>query len=134
VLDLPYRFHQRDGWLPLCDVIIIGRDRQRARVQAVVDSGAVLSFFPITAAADAGIDLSTFRPFYGIFGGSTDPGRVGMVDVRIADRGFRIEICFVERVGLGYAMLGRKGLFSLFDEVAFMEKSLPRRVQLRTGR
>src|SRR5689334_20804620 len=116
MLELPYRLHQRDGWVPLCDVIILGRNQQNARVQAVVDSGATLSFFPASAAQDAGIDLSQFTPFFGVFGGSTEPGRLGKVDVRIGQQRFRIEICFVVNYTLGYAMLGRRGFFSLFNE------------------
>ena len=41
------------------------------------------------------------------------------------------EIVFVERLDLPYGLLGRRGVFSRFNEVVFLERVRPPRLELR---
>ena len=41
------------------------------------------------------------------------------------------DVVFVERLEFPYALLGRRGVFAQFREVAFIEKSNPPRVEFR---
>jgi hypothetical protein len=66
-----------------------------------------------------------------MFGGSSTDGRIADVHVEIQGQRLRLDVIFVKEILLGYALLGRKGLFSQFKEVAFMEKINPPRVQFR---
>lgn len=131
---VPYRLKQeRNSYnlIPLCDVRLHGPARS-VTAEAVVDSGAVYSFFPRSAAEDAGIDLERGRAFEAIFGGSVDrKAKLVRVDLNIQDRRIRAEVVFVERLALGYALLGRQGIFSQFNEVCFLERTLDRRAELR---
>jgi hypothetical protein len=131
---VPYRLKQELGsynLIPLCDVRLHGPARS-VTVEAVVDSGAVYSFFPMSAAEDAGIELKRGQPFTAIFGGSIDAkAKLVTVDFSIQDRRIRAGVVFVERLALGYALLGRYRVFSQFNEVSFLEKTLERRAELR---
>jgi hypothetical protein len=119
-MRIDYQYHST-GLLPLCEVIILGRTR-RVPVRAVVDSGATHPIFPMSAAEDAGINLAHGRYFPIAFGGSQTPGRIVETYVEIARRRFRLEIVFVERLTIGYALLGRRTFFNQFNEVAFIER------------
>lgn len=128
-IDLPYQLHPT-GLLPLCEVVILGKDR-RVPVQAVVDSGATHPFFPVSAAEDAGIDLTAAPRMNVTFGGSVTEGRSANVYVEIQRQRLMIRIVFVDDIKLGYALLGRDTVFNQFNEVAFLERTKVKRVQLR---
>jgi hypothetical protein len=100
-------------------------------VRVVVDSGATHPFFPEGAAVDAGVDLSKARPMPVTFAGSTTSGKLVETYVEILDRRLRVEVCFVEDIKLGYALLGRRTVFNQFNEVAFVERVAAPRVELR---
>jgi hypothetical protein len=124
-----YQLHST-GLLPLCEVIILGKER-RVPVRAVIDSGATHPIFPMSAAEDAGIDLQRGGNFPITFGGSQTHGRLCETYVEIVGRRFKLEIVFVERLILGYALLGRRTFFNQFNEVAFIERIRTPRVELR---
>jgi hypothetical protein len=128
-MRLDYQYHST-GLLPLCEVIILGRIR-RVPIRAVIDSGATHPIFPMSAAEDAGIDLIRGRPFPIAFGGSQTQGRLIEAYVEIAHRRFRLEIVFVEKLSIGYALLGRSTFFNQFNEVAFIERIRTPRVEFR---
>lgn len=128
-IRLNYKFHSH-GLLPLCEVIILGRDR-RVPIRAVVDSGASIPIFPESAAADAGLVLSRAQPWNITFGGSTTRGKLLETHIEISGHRLRTEIAFVERMSLDYALLGRRTVFNQFKEVAFIEKVASPRVELR---
>jgi hypothetical protein len=128
-MQLDYKYHSH-GLLPLCEVIILGKTR-RVPVRAVIDSGATHPIFPMSAAEDAGMDLSRGKPIQMAFGGSGAPGRLIETYVEIARRRFRLEIVFVEQLTIGYALLGRRTFFNQFNEVAFIERIKTPRVEFR---
>ena len=116
--------------LPLCEVSLIGPART-VPVIAAVDSGATHPFFPASSAADAGIDLSKARSFHVTFGGSDAFGKATVCYLTIGGRRLRAEVVFVDDIQLGYALLGRSGIFSQFNEVSFLERSADKRVEFR---
>jgi hypothetical protein len=110
--------------VPLLDVFLLGSSG-RVQISALVDSGAFRSVFPLTAAEDAGIDLSkAFRQKvrYGVSGSD---GWVVPVRLELGEDGPKIDASalFVERLEFPYALLGRIGFFDRFNEVAFIHKS-----------
>ena len=132
VATLPYRIVAgRTELLPLCDVYVLG-PLGRELVTCVVDSGASYPIFPERVAEDAGLSLSkvpkTFRIQYG---GSDDFGRLVRAHVELEQQRFDTEIVFVERLAFPYGLLGRRGIFSRFNEVVFLERVRPPRVELR---
>ena len=116
--------------MPLCDVYLIG-PKDRARVTAAVDSGALYSVFPLRAAEDAGLVLPTVANFPIQYGGSVTLGRRVRAYIELEYRRWSTEIVFVEKLDLPYGLLGRRGVFGQFNEVAFLEKIRTPRVELR---
>lgn len=131
VIQLRYRFPLgRTTLLPLCDVHVLG-SRGRTRVQAVFDSGAFEPMFHIGVADDAGISLTRSALVTVQYGGSTTLGRRTRVHIELEQHRFDTDILFVERLDFPYGLLGRRGIFSQFNEVVFLEKVYPPRVELR---
>jgi hypothetical protein len=131
VIPLPYRFQLgRTELLPLCDVHVLG-PRGRTRVRAVVDSGAFEPVFHVGVADDAGISLRRSALVRVEYGGSTTLGRRTRVHIELEQHRFDTEIIFVEQLDLPYGLLGRRTIFSQFNEVVFLEKVSPPRVELR---
>lgn len=131
MLGLPYRFMlgQRD-LLPLCDAYLIG-PTTRTLVTAVIDSGAVYPVFPERAAEDAGITLRRVRNFPVQYGGGLSAGTLARVYIELAGRRWETDVVFVEGLDLPYALLGRRGVFARFNEVAFLERVRTPRIELR---
>lgn len=129
-MSIPYQVVTSEPYpLPLCDVYLLG-PAGRVLVRAVLDSGAVRPIFPRTAAEDAGIALPTRTDHVIQYGG----GRTNCVLFRsqlvLGDFRWSADVSFVDRLELPYALLGRRGVFSQFNEVKFLEKTLPARIEL----
>ena len=129
-LRLPYLNHPRDGLVPMCEAVLIGRIH-RVPIRAVVDSGATHPFFLQSHAEDAGLDLAKGIRMPVTFGGSVTEGRLLDVYLEISGLRLRAQACFVEDIRLGYALLGRHTIFDQFNEVAFVERMWPKRVEFR---
>jgi len=119
---------------PICVVLIQGPTRY-ASIRALVDSGATHPFFPESAAIEAGLDLERAQRFHCDFVGASTEGRK-VRNVTLAIRGHRLvsDIVFIEDAMIdhfGLPLLGRAGVFSSFDEIAFRERDDPMRVELR---
>lgn len=131
VIPLPYRFQLgQTKLLPLCDVHVLG-PRGRTRVPAVFDSGAFEPMFHVGVADDAGISLTRSTHVTVQYGGSTTSGRRIRVHIELEHHRLDTEIIFVEQLVLPYGLLGRRTIFSQFNEVVFLEKVYPPRVELR---
>ena len=79
----------------------------------------------------AGIDLPR-EPNYCIqYGGSRVGARKVEAYIHVADQEMRVDVAFVDRLDLPYALLGRRGVFTRFREVAFLEKLAAPRVEFR---
>ena len=72
-MRIPYQKH-RSHYLPIVEVVVLGT-RFNASINAVIDTGAVRSVFPMSAARDAGLSLESGKPEAVVFGGSTAIGR-----------------------------------------------------------
>lgn len=121
------------GWgrpVPLCDVTLLGPEG-RARVRALVDSGAVYSVFPRKAAEDAGIMMAAGVKTLIQYGGSRDVGTRVRRYIELGGNRYRVDVVFVERLPFRFALLGRGGVFSQFREVTFLEKIATPRVEFR---
>lgn len=116
--------------MPLCDVHVLGPGG-RARVTSVFDTGAVYTVFPIRAAEDVGLKLPKAANFRIQYGGSACPGWRVRAYIELENRRLDTEIVFVERLDLPYGLLGRRGIFSRFNEIAFLESVKTPRVELR---
>lgn len=102
------------------------------RVSCVVDTGAVYSVFRQLDAEAAGIPLSRIPKTFPIqFGGRVGYGRLVRTHIELEGQRFDTEIVFVESPPFRYALLGRRGVFSRFNEIVFLEKVRPPRVELR---
>ena len=61
-------------------------------------------------------------------------GRLIDTTLLVRGRRFRTDVVYVDDellVGMGFALLGRSGVFSQYREVAFMEKASPKVVEFR---
>jgi hypothetical protein len=130
-LSFPYEIVLgRPELLPLCTVDVLG-PKGRARVRAVFDSGAEFPVFPRRAADDVGMPLPAAPNFPIQYGGSREYGRRVRAYIEIRQRRLDTEIIFVDRLAFAYALLGRRGIFGRFNEVAFLERVAAPRVELR---
>ncbi|MBM4035124.1 MAG: hypothetical protein FJ291_25555 [Planctomycetes bacterium] len=130
VLQLPYEIVPgHSHLLPICEVRLLGP--RSVSLRALVDSGAVFSVFPVKAAEDAGISLPLYPNHVVEYGGSKEYGRRLCVYLALKGLRWRAEVVFVERLRFPFGLLGRHGVFSRLNEVAFLEKVAPPRVELR---
>jgi predicted aspartyl protease len=131
VATLPYRIVLGSPeLLPLCDIDVLG-PRGRARVTAVIDTGALYSVFTTRVAEDAGLVLPAVANFTIQYGGSATFGRRVRAHIELAKRRLDADIVFVDRLAFPYGLLGRRGIFSGFNEVVFLERDRTPRVELR---
>ena len=131
VATVPYRIVLgRPEPLPLCDVYVLG-PRGRARVTCVIDTGALYSHFLAGVAEEVGILLPT-SPNHPIqYGESRSMGRRVRAYIELEQQRLDTDIVFVERLDVPYGLLGRRGVFSRFNEVVFLEKIRTPRVEFR---
>jgi len=93
------------------------------QVEAYLDSGALMSIFDHTLAEVLGLSLAHARVQRFIVGdGRFIHGRVMMLPLQIGPQSFRAPVAFSAELKVGFNLLGRRGLFEHFDEVAFQEK------------
>jgi hypothetical protein len=127
----PYKIQAgRPDLLPLCDLHVIG-PKGRVLQRIVFDSGAEFPIFPRRAADDAGIMLPSAPNSWVQFGGSIAQARRHPTYLELDGHRWAVDVWFVDRLELPYALLGRRGVFSQFNEVAFIERIRQPRVELR---
>lgn len=119
--------------LPLCELELIGRT-ERVTIDVLVDSGAEYSVFPKKAADDAGLELPRFPNERVRFGASVEPAWKTQVYFDLEAWHLRADVFFVERLQFPYGLLGRRGVFARFCEVAFVESATTPRVEFRGDR
>ena len=129
-MSFPYENEERlKRKLPLCKIYLLGKNN-RVPVRVLIDSGATDTILPINAAMDAGIKIPKldFPIQYG--GGQTNGVRIRTY-FEIGARRLHADIVFVEKLEFPYGLLGRKGVFDEFNEVAFSERPLYPFVEFR---
>jgi hypothetical protein len=132
ITNVPYRAAgRRPELVPLVDVYLLG-PRGRERIQCVLDTGAIYSVLWERVAQDVGLSLPIWPNYTIQYGGSVAVGRRIRVHIELARQRFATDVVFVERpLPLPYGLLGRQGVFNRFNEVVFIERVRPPRIELR---
>src|SRR5919109_2473918 len=109
-IEFPYTLHK--GYLmPIIPITI-----QNHKVWVYVDSGATFSMVNAGEARDMGIDWQSGRQQMVVVGdGSFIPVFIHDVPVEIGGTRLTIPIGFSERLGVGFNLLGRSGVFNRFE-------------------
>jgi len=110
VIEFPYILHK--GYLmPIIPVTL-----QNARVWMFVDSGATFSIINAAEARDLGIAWGQGRPQMIVVGdGSFIPVYLHDLPIQIGEWQVTAPIGFSERLGVGFNLLGRAGIFDQFQ-------------------
>ena len=89
---------------------------QNHKVWVFVDSGATFTMIGAAEASDMGIDWQSGRRQMIVVGdGSYIPTYIHNLPVQIANVQITVPIGFSERLGVGFNLLGRTGVFNHFE-------------------
>jgi gag-polyprotein putative aspartyl protease len=110
VIEFPYTLHK--GYLmPIIPITI-----QNHKLWVYVDSGATFSMISAAEARDMGIDWHSGRRQMVVVGdGSYIPTFIHDIPIQLGTFQFTAPIGFSERLGVGFNLLGRTGVFSQFE-------------------
>jgi hypothetical protein len=109
-VEFPYTRH-RGYLMPIVPVSIKGH-----RLWVFVDSGATFSMLNIDEAARIGVDWqSGMRQMIVVGDGSYIPTFIHDLPLQIGDSLISAPIGFSERLGVGFNLLGRTGVFNHFE-------------------
>jgi len=110
LIEFPYTFHK--GYLvPIIPITVLNE-----KVWVYVDSGAIFSIFHIQTAERMGINVRYGRLQMIVVGdGSYIPTYLQDLTIRIGEFEIMAPIGFSERLGVGFNILGRKGIFDQFQ-------------------
>jgi hypothetical protein len=110
LIEFPYTIHK--GYLmPIIPITVLGH-----RVWVFVDSGAAFTILSTDDAQRIGIDWERGRQQMIVVGdGSFIPTYLHDLKLRIGEFEITAPIGFSERLGVGFNILGRKGIFDQFQ-------------------
>ncbi len=121
-LIFPYKLVDK-RYIPVIPVILYGSLETKIRTEAYVDSGATFSIFSIDIAKSLELNLKNAREQFFVVGdGSFIPAKVIKIPVQIGSGKIISDIAFSDKLNIGFNLLGRRGIFEYFDEIAFCEK------------
>lgn len=110
IIEFPYTLHKQ-YLMPIIPLLVEGH-----KLWAFVDSGATFSIFSIDDARRIGIDWDKGRRQMIVVGdGSYIPTYFHNLQLKIGDREITAPIGFSERLGVGFNILGRTGIFDKFQ-------------------
>jgi len=110
IIEFPYILHKQD-LMPIIPLLV-----EDHKLWAFVDSGATFSIFSIDDARRIGIDWDKGRRQMIVVGdGSYIPTYFHHLKLKISDREIIAPIGFSERLGVGFNILGRTGIFNKFQ-------------------
>jgi hypothetical protein len=117
LIEFPYTLHK--GYLlPIIPITILGH-----RVWVFVDSGAALTILSIDDAQRIGIDWQKGRQQMIVVGdGSFIPTYFHDLSIQIDQWELNAPVGFSERLGVGFNILGHKGIFDQF-QVCFNDRT-----------
>ena len=122
-IEFPYTRH-RGYLMPIIPITIEGH-----RLWVFVDSGATFSMLNVDEAVRFGIDWQSGRRQMIVVGdGSYIPTFIHDLTVHIGDCHISAPVGFSERLGVGFNLLGRTGVFDQF-EVCFNDHARKVRFQ-----
>jgi hypothetical protein len=110
LIEFPYTFHKA-YLMPIIPVTILNE-----KIWAYVDSGAMFSIFHERTARRLGINIRDGRLQMIVVGdGGYIPTYLHDLKLRIGEFEITAPIGFSERLGVGFNLLGRKGIFDQFQ-------------------
>ncbi len=110
LIEFPYTLHKGYS-MPIIPITIFDE-----KIWVYVDSGAMFSIFHIRSARRIGINIQEGRLQMIVVGdGSYIPTYLQDLKLRIAEFEIMAPIGFSERLGVGFNILGRKGIFDQFQ-------------------
>lgn len=117
LIEFPYTLHK--GYLmPIIPITI-----RNHKVWVFVDSGATFSIVNAAEARDMGINWQSGRPQMIVVGdGSYIPTFIHNLPIQIGDSQITAPVGFSERLGVGFNLLGRTGVFDEF-QVCFNDRA-----------
>lgn len=116
IIEFPYSIH-KGYFMPIIPITIL-----KHKVWAYVDSGATFSIFHADTANRLEIDIQTGKKQMIVVGdGSFIPVYFHNLTLQIDKFELQAPIGFSERLGVGFDLLGRKGIFDNF-QICFNEK------------
>lgn len=121
-MSFPYQMvHYSKSSLPLCTIYILVKN-ERIPVRVLVDSGATDTVLPLNVAIDAGFEIPERLTPQVQYGGSQANGVEINTYFEIGGRRLSADFKYVEKLEFPYGLLGRRGVFNKFNEVAFSER------------
>ena len=116
VIEFPYTFH-KGYMMPIIPISILNH-----RTWVLVDSGATFTILNINDARRIGIDWEQGKQQMIVVGdGSFIPTYFHDLSIKIGEWQINAPIGFSERLGVGFNLLGRAGIFTEF-QVCFNDK------------
>lgn len=128
---VPYQFD--NVWrcmVPSCDVVVLGKECN-SRLHVLIDSGATEPIFPVSIAEEIGLELSGPPDAEAHFGGSNSLGWRRPVQILLQGQRLDVTVLFAHNYRLRHGMLGRRGIFDRFSEVAFIDRADAPRTEFR---
>ena len=117
LIEFPYTLH-KGHLMPIVPITI-----QNHKVWVYVDSGATFSLVNAAEARDMGIDWESGRPQMIVVGdGSFIPTFIHNLPIQIGTSQITAPVGFSERLGVGFNLLGRTGVFDQF-QVCFNDRA-----------
>ena len=110
VVEFPYTLHKGYA-MPIIPVIVLAH-----KIWALVDSGATFSVLSVDEAYRIGIDWQRGRRQMMVVGdGSFIPAYIHDLSIHIGSWTITAPVGFAERLGVGFNLLGRTGIFDQFQ-------------------
>jgi hypothetical protein len=110
LIEFPYSLHKH-YLMPIIPLLVEGH-----KIWAFVDSGATFSIFSIDDARRIGIEWEKGRRQMIVVGdGSFIPTYFHDLSLQVSDYEITAPIGFSERLGVGFNILGRTGIFDQFQ-------------------
>ena len=118
-LEFPYVL-KRDKYYPIIDIVLT-KDNNSIKTDAIVDSGAILSIFQGNIAEYLGLEIEDGKEqlFQGIGGKIT--GYMHSIKVKIDSAEFPCRIAFSNELAMSLNIIGRESFFDRF-RITFDEK------------
>jgi hypothetical protein len=120
-LTIRYSLYRR-RWSPLVPLTLISSQRS-IQSEGYLDSGAFYSVFRLELLSRLGLQPRQGKARYMVVAdGSFIPVHIFRLPVEMVGQRFITEIAFSDRLGVGFNVIGRKGIFEHFEEIIFRER------------
>jgi hypothetical protein len=120
-LALRYTLYRR-RWSPIIPLTLTSSHRS-IQAEGYLDSGAFYSVFRLELLIRLGLQPRQGKTRYLVVGdGSFIPVHIFKLSVEMVGERFIAEIAFSDRLGVGFNLIGRRGIFDHFDEIIFRER------------